>query len=93
MIGSLNEIADEDKINSNGIKQLNQELKNFAVENKIKTGKLSKLISELEKIRDNPEQYQDSLQDPLNQEINANYRQQNSKSKQQSHPKKSPSLE
>ena len=92
-IRSLNEIADEDKINRNGIKQLNQELKNFAVENKIKTGKLSKLISELEKVRDNPEQYQDSLQDRLNQEVNTNYRQQNPKSKQQSRPKKSPGLE
>ena len=92
-IKSLNEIADEDKINTNGIKQLNQELKNFAVKNKIKTVKFNKLISELEKVRDNPEQYQDSLQDPLNQEVNTNYRQQNPKPKQQSRPKKSPSLE
>ena len=92
-IGSLNEIADEDKINRNGIKQLNQELKNFAVKNKIETGKLSKLISELEKVRDNPEQYQDNLEDRLNQEVNTNYRQQNPKLKQQSRPKKSPSLE
>ena len=92
-IGSLNEIADEDKINRNGIKQLNQELKNFAVENKIKTEKLSKLISKLEKVRDNPEQYQDSLQDRLNQEVNTNYRQQNPEPKQQSRPKKSPDLE
>ena len=93
IIRSLDEIANEDKINRNGIKQLNQQLKNFAVENKIRTGKLSKLISELEKVRDNPEQYQDSLQDPLNQEVNANYRQQKPKPKQQSHPKKSPGLE
>ena len=92
-IRSLNKIANEDKINSNGIKQLNQELKNFAVKNKIETGKLSKLISELEKVRDSPEQYQDSLQDRLNQEANTNYRQQNPKPKQQSRPKKSPGLE
>ena len=78
--------------NTSGIKQLNQELKDFALKNKIKTGKLSKLISELEKVRDNPEQYQDNLEDRLNQEVNTNYRQQNSKLKQQSHPKKSPDL-
>ena len=92
-IRSLNEIANEDKINRNGIKQLNQQLKNFTVENKIKIGKLSKLISELEKIRDNPEQYQDSLQDRLNQEVNTNYHQQNTEPKQQSRPKKSRGLE
>ena len=91
-IRSLDEIADEDKINSNGIKQLNQELKNFAVKNKIETGKLSKLISELEKVRDNPEQYQDSLRDQLNQEVNTNYRQQKPEPKQQSRPKKSRGL-
>jgi MobA/MobL family len=92
-IRSLNKIADEDKINRNGIKQLNQELNNFAYENKIETGKLSKLISELEKIRDNPEQYQDDLQNRLNQETNTNYRQQNPEPKQQSHLKKSRGLE
>jgi MobA/MobL family len=92
-IGSLNKIADEDKINRNGIRQLNQELKDFALKNKIETGKLSKLISELEKIRDNPERYRDSLQDRLNQETNANHRQQNPEPKQQSRPKKSQNLE
>jgi hypothetical protein len=92
-IRSLDEIANKDKINQSGIKQLNHELKNFALENKVETGKLSKLISKLEKIRDNPEQYQDSLQDKINQETNANYRQQNPESKQQSRPKKSRGLE
>ena len=93
MIVSLNKIADEDKINRNGIKQLNQELKHLALKNKIETGKLSKLISKLEKVRDNPEQYEDSLQDQLNQEVNANHPQQNSKLKQQSRPEKSRGLE
>jgi MobA/MobL family len=92
-IGSLNKIADEDQINKKGIKQLNQELKDFALKNKITTGKLSKLISELEKVRDNPEQYQDSLQAGLNQEVNANHPPQNPKLKQQSRPKKSRGLE
>ena len=92
-VGSLNKIADEDKINGKGIKQLNRELKDFALKNKITTGKLSKLISELEKFRDNPEQYQDGLQNGLNQEVNANHPLQNPKLKQQSHLKKSRDLE
>jgi MobA/MobL family len=92
-IKSLEKIAEEDPINRDGIKQLNKTLKSFALENRVGTGKLSKLISELEKIRDNPEQYRDSLQDRLNREVNANYHQKNPQTEQQSRPKKSQGFE
>lgn len=92
-IKSLEKIAREDSINKNGIKRLNKTLKDFALENRVETGKLSKLISELEKVRDNPDQYQDSLQDELNREMKANYHQKNHQTEQQSRPKKSRGFE
>ena len=91
-IKSLEKIAEEDPINKNGIEQLNKTLKSLALENPTKTGKLSKLISELEKVRDNPEQYRDSLQDRLNQEVNPNYHQKNAQTGQQSRSRKSRDL-
>jgi MobA/MobL family len=91
-IRSLTEIANEDKINQIGINQLNQKLKELSLENKNKTGKLSKLISELEKIRDNPEHYRDTLPDRLNREVNANYQSKDSGKEQKSPPKNSRSL-
>ena len=92
-IKSLEEIAEGDPINKDGIEQLNKTLKSLALENPTKTGKLSKLISELEKVRDNPDQYRDSLQDRLNHEVNPNYPQKNAQVGQQSRPRKSRDLE
>ena len=89
----LEKISEEDPINKDGIKQLNKTLKSLALENPTKTGKLSKLISKLEKVRDNPEQYRDSLQDRLNHEVNPNYPQKNAQTGQQSRPRKSRDLE
>ncbi len=92
-IKSLEKIAKEDPINRIGIERLNRTLKDFASENRVGTGKLSKLIVELEKVRDNPEQYRDSLQERLNREVNANYHQKNAQTEQQSRPKKSRGFE
>jgi hypothetical protein len=92
-IKSLEKIAKEDPINKDEIRQLNKTLKSLALENSTKTGKLSKLISELEKVRDNPQQCRDSLQDQLDQEVNPNYPKKNTQTGQQSRPKKSRNLE
>ena len=89
----LEKIAEEDPINKYGIEQLNKTLKSLALENRTKTAKLSKLIAELEKVRDNPERYRNSLLDELKQNVNPNYDQNNAKTGQKSQPKKRPKFE
>ena len=84
----LEKIAKEDPINEDGIEQLNKTLKSLALENRTKTAKLSKSIAELEKVRDNPERYRNSLLDELKQNVNPNYHQNNAKTGQKSQPKK-----